>query len=162
MASCTLPEYEVGDAYLARLDPECRAKSLTEPVIMVHPGYYDDWDPAIVYQGAWKRQSGAPGPDRDTRTYSETPGAQMTLAFEGRALYYVFTRGPNSGIASVTIDGVARDPIDQYYAVPDWQHKAGYCCFTPGRHVIVVRATGEKNPKSTGYALDLDSFSVVD
>jgi glycosyltransferase involved in cell wall biosynthesis len=162
MAACTLPEFEVGDAYLARLDPGCGARSITEPVIAVQPGYYDDWDPALVYQGVWTQESGKQGPDRATRTYAETPGAQVTLAFEGRALYYVYTRGPNGGIASVTIDGVARDPIDQYYEVPDWQHKTGYCCFGPGRHVIVVRATGDKNPASSGYALDLDSFSVVD
>ena len=74
----------------------------------------------------------------------------------------VFARMPNGGIASVSIDGVAREPIDMYYPIPDWQHKVGYCCFTPGRHVVVIRSTGEKNPASSGFALDLDSFSVLD
>jgi hypothetical protein len=161
LASCTLPEFEIGYAYLARLDPGCGAKNITEPVIVVLPGFYDDWDPAIVYQGAWTKDSGSPGPDRDTRTHTDTPGAQISLAFDGKELYYVFARGPEGGIASVTIDGAAREPIDMYYPLRDWQHKIGYCCFSPGRHVLVIRATGEKNPGSSGYAVDLDSFSVL-
>ena len=128
----------------------------------MRPGFYDDWDPAIVFQGRWTKESGADGPDRQTRTRAETPGAQMSLAFAGKALYYVFARMPNGGIASVTIDGMAREPIDMYYAVPDWQHKVGYCCFSPGRHVVVIRSTGEKNPASSGYGVDVDSFSVLD
>ncbi len=161
LAACTLPEFETGRAYLARLDPTCGAQKITEPVIVVRPGYYDDWDPAVVYQGQWKKESAVAGPDLGTRTHTETPGSQVSLAFDGKSLYYVFLRTPDSGIASVTIDGVPQEPIDLYYPVPDWQHKAIYCCFAPGRHVIVVRATSDKNPASSGYAVDLDSFSVI-
>src|SRR5581483_9122392 len=32
MADCTVPEFEAGDAYLARLYPGCGAKNLAEPV----------------------------------------------------------------------------------------------------------------------------------
>ena len=74
----------------------------------------------------------------------------MSLAFDGKQLYYVYARGPNGGIASVTIDGVEREQIDMYYPELDWQHKKGYCCFAPGRHVVVVRSTGEKNAVSSG------------
>jgi hypothetical protein len=161
LAHCTLPEFEVGDYYLARLEPECGAKRRTEPAIVVKPGYYGDDDPALVYQGEWKQDLPPSGPDRNTRTRAEAPGAQVSLAFEGKSLYYVFTRGPNHGIASVTIDGVEKDPIDMYYPQTDWQHKAGYCCFAPGRHVVVVRSTGKKNAASAGHAIDVDSFSVL-
>jgi hypothetical protein len=161
LAQCTLPEYEVGDYYLSRLEPGCGAKRITEPAIVVKPGYYGDDDPALVYQGDWKQELPPSGPDRNTRTRAETPGAQVSLAFEGKSLYYVFTRGPNHGIAGVTIDGVEKDPIDMYYPQTDWQHKAGYCCFAPGRHVVVVRSTGKKNAASAGHAIDVDSFSVL-
>jgi len=123
-------------------------------------GYGDD-DPAIVYQGEWKQDPPANGPDRLTRTRAEAPGAQVSFAFDGKALYYVYTRGPNHGIASVTIDGEPREPLDMYYPETDWQHKTGYCCFAAGRHVIVVRSTDAKNPASKGHAIDVDSFSVV-
>ena len=62
----------------------------------------------------------------------------------------------------MTIDGATRDRIDLYAPAVQWQHKEGYCCFAPGRHVVVVRSTGEKNPASSGYVVDLDSFSVIE
>jgi hypothetical protein len=161
LAQCTLPEYEVGDYYLARLEPGCGAKRITEPAIVVTPGYYGDGDPAIVYVDEWKQESIPSGPDRWTRTLAEAAGARASLAFTGKALYYVFTAGPNHGIASVTIDGVEKDPIDMYRPKTEWQHKEGYCCFGPGKHLVVVRSTERKNAASTGHRIDVDSFSVL-
>jgi glycosyltransferase involved in cell wall biosynthesis len=161
LSACTLPEFEIGDYYLARLDPGCGAQHITEPAIVVKPGYYDDYDPALVYQGAWSKRQ-LHGPDRDTSTHSGEPGAAVSLAFDGKRVYYVYAKDSDHGIASVTIDGVAREPIDMYAPSVEWQHKEGYCCFAPGRHVIVIRSTAEKNPASSGHALDVDSFSVLE
>jgi hypothetical protein len=161
LSACTLPEFEIGNYYLARLDPGCGAQHITEPAIVVRPGYYDDYDPAIVYQGAWSKGP-AHGPDHDTSTHTAEAGAAVSLAFDGKRIYYVYAKGPDHGIASVTIDGVARKLIDMYAPSVEWQHKEGYCCFAPGRHVIVIRSTAEKNPASSGHALDVDSFSVVE
>jgi hypothetical protein len=162
LAECTLPEFEVGDYYLARLTPDCDAKRIAEPAIVVHPGYYDDNDPALLYRGAWTHAGPVHGPDRDTSARADSPGAEVAMAFDGKGLYYIFAKGPDHGIASVTIDGVAREPIDMYAPRVQWQHKIGYCCFAPGRHAIAIRSSGAKNPAATGYAVNLDSFSVVD
>ena len=94
LAKCALPEFEVGDYYLSRIEPGCGAKRITEPAIVVRPGYYGDDDPAIVYLGEWKQDPPGNGPDRQTRTRAEAPGAQVSFAFDGKALYYVYTRGP--------------------------------------------------------------------
>jgi putative flippase GtrA len=153
LANCTLPEFEIGDYYLARLDPGCGAKRITEPVYVMRPGYYGDDDPALVYNGAWKQDANLDGPDRRSHTRSDSPDAQVSFAFDGPWLYYVYTRGPNYGTATVTIDGVAKDPIDMSYPQIDWQHKTGYCCFAPGKHTVVIR--------STGKPITVDSFSVI-
>jgi hypothetical protein len=50
--------------------------------------------------------------------------------------------------------------VDLYFPRSDWQHRTVFCCFAPGRHVAVVRATGEKNPESSSAKIDIDSFSV--
>ena len=76
------------------------------------------------------------GPDRETSVHADAPGAQVSLGFDGKWLYYVFAKGPNHGIATVTIDGATRDRIDLYTPSVQWQHKEGYCCFAPGRHPI--------------------------
>lgn len=161
LAECSAPEFEVGDYYLARLDPACNAQKITEPVYVARPGFYDAYDPAIVYRGGWTK-SPAKGADRDTEARASNAGDSVSLAFEGRALYYIYARRPDGGIASVTIDGVAKRPIDQYAPSVNWQKKAGWCCFGPGRHLIVIQSTAEKNAASTGHAVNVDSFSVVD
>lgn len=159
IATCTQPEFEAGEFYLARLDPACHPMSLTEPPLVIGPGYYDDYDPAILFRGDWRKQSAVHGPDRDTSTYSEIPGAEMSIAFEGRELNYIHGMGPNYGVASVTIDGKPQEPIDLYYKDLDWQHKSTFP-LQPGRHLAVIRISTEKNPASTGTRVDLDSFEV--
>ena len=159
IATCTQPEFEAGEFYLARLDPTCHPMSLTEPALTIGPGYYDDYDPAILFRGQWHKQAAEHGPDRDTSTYSETPGAEISIAFEGQELNYIHAMGPNYGIALVTIDGHAEEPIDLYYKDLDWQHKSTFQV-PPGRHLAVIRVSADKNPASTGTRVDLDSFQV--
>jgi glycosyltransferase involved in cell wall biosynthesis len=160
IAACTQPEYEVGDYYLARLDPACRPADLSHPPMTVEPGFYDDFDPAILFRGDWHREPRIHGPDRDNITYTDAPGAEICLAFEGRELRYNHAMGPNYGKASVTIDGQPQKTIDFFYKDLDWVHNDRFCCFGPGRHEAVIRASGEKNAASTGIRIDLDSFQV--
>lgn len=160
IADCTQPEYEAGDMYLARLDPACRSVVLREPPVVVGPGFYDDYDPGILFHGDWREEAGLHGPDRDTATRAETPGAEISIAFDGRELHYIHAMGPDFGIALVTIDGQPKEPIDLYYKDLDWQHKSTYCCFQPGRHLAIIRIANEKNPQSSGTRVDLDSFEV--
>ena len=159
IAACTQPEFESGDYYLARLDPACRPAALTEPPLTVGPGLYDDYDPAILFRGDWQRESAMHGPDCATNTHAETPGAETSIAFEGRELHYIHAMGPDYGIASVTIDGQLKQPIDLYYQHIGWQHNTTFT-LQPGRHLAVIRVSGEKNPASTGLRVDLDSFQV--
>jgi hypothetical protein len=156
LSECTLPEYEMGDYYLARLEPACNAQSVAEPPIVVKPGYYDAYDPAFVFRGAWTKAL-TPGADRNTSARSNTPGAAMSLAFEGRGVYYIYGVGPDGGTAWVSIDGTRRQQVDFNRPRIDWQHKAAFCCFGPGRHVIRIESTD-----AAGGAVNLDSISIVD
>ncbi len=165
LAACTVPEYEYGDLYLARLDPDCEsrggaAQPPAQPVIVATPGFLDDFDPAIVYHGDWDHDRSFAQPVGHTVSYTDIPGAEILLAFEGKALTYVFTRAPNRGIAAVTIDGVDRGVVDLFSPKIEWQSLQRYCCFGPGRHVAVVRVTGGHDPQSTGRFVDLDGFQV--
>ncbi len=160
LAACTVPEYESGEMYLAQLDPACRPPALTEPAVVLPPGGYDDYDPAILFRGEWHRQAGLNGPIRGTSTYADAPGAEISVAFDGRELKWRHAAGPNYGIAQVTIDGRPQAPVDLYWRAPDWQHVSEYCCLGPGRHLAVIRIAAEKNPASTGNLVDLDSFEV--
>ncbi len=160
LAACTLPEYESGEMYLARLDPACRPPALTEPPLVLPAGGYDDYDPAILFRGEWSREAGVHGPMRGTYTHADAAGAEVSIAFDGRELKWMHGMGPNYGIARVTIDGRPQAPVDLYWRAPDWQDWSGFCCFSPGRHLAVIRVSGDKNPASTGDRVDLDAFEI--
>ena len=70
------------------------------------------------------------------------------------------TKAPNRGVASVTMDGVSLGTIDLYSPEIEWQTRQRFCCFSAGRHVAVIRVTGQSDPRSTGRYIDLDSFIV--
>lgn len=157
---CTQAVYEQGDEYLARLQPDCRlAKERT--AVLVHPGFYDDFDPALVYRGDWTHDNHTFGEaDRRTVSFTDVPDAAVEIDFEGRALTYVYTKAVNRGMASVTVDGVDRGMVDLFSTDTQWQSRTRFCCFAPGRHIAIVRAAGKANAQSKGKFIDLDSFTV--
>ncbi len=164
MAICSVPEYEVGDIYLARLMPDCdehAPRVLSAPPLVAQPGFYDDIDPALLYRGDWDHDGSFREPDAQTISYIAVPGAEVSIAFEGSALFYLYTKAPNRGIAEVLIDGKSQGTVDLYAPDVRWQQRTKFCCFVPGKHVAVVRVTGLYNPKSTGKFVDLDSFFVL-
>jgi len=159
--ACTAPEYEAGDIYLARLDPACPQQPVEAAVNFVAPpGFYDDFDPAIRFRGDWYRDEGFQEPDYHTVTYTDTPGAEFSIAFQGAALTYIFTKAPNRGIAEVAIDGVSQGTLDLYSPKIEWQTRRRFCCFQPGPHKAVFRVTGQANSKSAGRFVDVDSLVV--
>jgi 4-amino-4-deoxy-L-arabinose transferase-like glycosyltransferase len=158
LEKCTQPEYETGEMYLARLEPDCRPKP--QPEIVVTRGFYDDFDPAIQFRSDWSKDTSFEGPDRHTISYTDVPGAETSISFQGTILTYVFTKAPNRGIAAITVDGADQGTVDLYSPNVEWQSRKKLCCFGPGRHVATIRVTGQSNPRSSGRFVDLDSFEV--
>jgi hypothetical protein len=150
---CTQTVFEHGSEYLARIEPTCRA-------VLVRPGFYDDFDPALLYRGDWTNDRQFADADQHTDSYTDSAGAEVEIEFEGKALTYVYTKAANRGIASVTVDGVEQGTVDAYSAQTQWQSRTRFCCFAPGQHVAVVRVTGRADPRSKGKFVDLDSFTV--
>jgi hypothetical protein len=160
---CTIAEYAYGDFFVARLEPVCRTAATPlplEPVLTAKPGDYDDFDPAILLFGEWDRSDQFEQAFRHTVTYTDMPGAEIRFAFEGSELTYVFTRAANRGIAAITIDGVGKARIDLYSKEPQWRSFFRFTGLGPGRHILVIRVTGESRAAATGKFVDLDSLEV--
>jgi glycosyltransferase involved in cell wall biosynthesis len=155
LENCTAAEYEFGDVFLAHWRPGCEQQNDSTP-----PGFHDDFDPSIVFHGDWTKSAQFDGPDRHTISYTNVPDAEVSFAFEGTALTYVFTKAWNRGLASVTIDGISQGTIDLYSPNIEWQSRQKFCCLGAGRHVAAIRVVGQSNPKSKGNFIDLDSFVV--
>jgi hypothetical protein len=126
----------------------------------VPAGTYDDVDPAIRFRGIWEKDAGVDGPAFRTISYSDVPGAEISFAFEGTALTYVFTKAFNRGLAEVGIDGIRKEVVDLYSPNIEWQSRLKLCCLGSGRHVATVRVLGRKSRRSSGEFVDLDCFVV--
>src|ERR1035438_7885769 len=74
---CTEPEYELGDQYLAHLQPACRPPQ-ERAAVVVSAGFYDDYDPALLFRGDWTKSSAFDGPDRHTISYSDIRSEEHT------------------------------------------------------------------------------------
>jgi len=165
LANCTTPEFEDGRFYVAQMIPQCESLGGPEleawlaklPPTQVSPGVYDDFDPALRFHGLWTRSREFKGPYRNSISYTNIPRAEVTFAFQGQSLTYVYSKASNRGLARIEIDGVAHE-IDLYSPKVQWQTRTEFCCLVPGRHLVVLRATGEKPPQSLGVYIDLDSF----
>ncbi len=159
---CTVAQYANADVYVAHLETTCRGASAEprQPVITVKRGDYDDFDPAILLRGDWERTAQFAETFAHTVTFTDTPGAEIALSFQGGELTYVFTRAPNRGKAQVTIDGRDLGTLDLYAAKVAWRSRARFGELGPGRHVLLIRVLGESRPEAEGKFVDVDGFEV--
>jgi hypothetical protein len=142
------------------VDTDVPADSGTIPQAAVPAGQYDDADPRITLNAAWKRDTQFPDADQHTVTYSNIPGASASLAFHGNAITYIYTRAANRGIAEVWIDGVRKDRPDLYSPRTAWRSQSRYEGLGAGEHVIEIRVAGERNPRASNCFVDLDGLVV--
>ena len=160
LKSCVTPEYQTNRWVLERIAPDCQpaADTKREPPL-VPPGIYDDFDPALVFDGPWVEDRGWSQPYSHTITYCNSPGAEVRFKFMGRSLTYVYTKAPNRGTAGVAIDGVSKATLDLYSPNPEWQSRTAFQV-GPGQHSLVITVNAARNPKSSDQFIDVDAFEV--
>jgi hypothetical protein len=152
-------------ARLYRLDPNRAAPEPAPPVTAsgetaAQPGTYDDADSRICLRAPWVHDPQFQDAFRHTLTYSDLPGASLSLTFNGSAITYVYTRAMNRGIAEVWVDAQLKGRLDLFAPDTAWKSRQRYQGLGPGAHVIEIRVTGERNPRSAGCYVDLDALIV--
>ena len=159
---CTVAQYANADVFVAHLETSCRSTAAEprQPVLTVKPGNYDDFDPAILLRGDWERTTQFDETYAHTLSFTDTPGAEVVLAFEGQQVTYVFTRASNRGKAAITIDGRDLGILDLYSPTVQWRSKQLYRFLGPGRHVLVIRVLGESREGAEGRFVDVDGLEV--
>jgi len=131
-----------------------------EDVEPVGAGTYDDRDPHVEYTGAWLHDRQFKQAASGTITYSNVPGDSFKLFFTGTSIEYVYTKALNRGTAEVWIDRKKRTAIDQYSESIEWQQRTVFSGLASGPHTIEVRVMKERNPRSSGYYVDVDALVV--
>jgi hypothetical protein len=147
--------------------------------------YWDTWDDsnlAISYKGSWTEEGPSPdaGSDGDEPPGPSTaaPGAynddehvdpnavagdEATLSVgRSTAVRLLATTGPDLGIEAVDLDGTVTD-VDLYSPTTQTQvtvfERDGLAATS---HQLVVSSTGQKDPSSSGLAIDIDAISALE
>lgn len=116
---------------------------------------------SVVQSGAWTTSSLTSFYGGSVRR-SGAVGAQQSLTTTMQDAAVVSTLGPNRGIAQVWVDGVLVATIDLYSATTQYRRVVWATDFgTAASHTVVLRATGTKNPASSGKRVDLDAFLAM-
>jgi parallel beta-helix repeat protein len=89
---------------------------------------------------------------------SKVVGDSATFTFSGTSVTWLTRKGPQQGIATVSIDGTARGTVDLYATAPAAFAKS-YTGLTSTAHTVKVTVTG-KNAASQASTVRVDGFRV--
>src|SRR6266853_859883 len=78
-------------------------------------------DPSVIYTAGWVQGDTLTAWSAGSAAESVTPGTQATFPFTGTAISWVGARGPQTGIARVSLDGVFVAEVDTYSATEQIQ-----------------------------------------
>ena len=143
------------------LDSACFERGRYAEIRLAHADtawtLYPDWTPR-------DKAGTRPGYVHVPVLAAETPGAGLTLSFQGNAVGMAVVSGPDAGIVEYSIDGGAFHSLDLYTQWSSWLHLPWYVLFasalTEGPHVLRLRISGEKNAGSKGHACRIVHFLV--
>ena len=95
---------------------------------------------------------------------AETPGAALEFEFNGAAVSADMVVGKSGGKMSVSVDGNPVSVIDTYrgHMNPDSERMALANSLAPGPHTLRIEVLEERNPKSYGALIAVDTLRVAD
>ena len=126
--------------------------------------YDDPVSAPLSYTGTWTHSTGVAGDYLNTESTSNTtsPTSAVTFSFTGTGVSWVTVKGPNQGIANVSLAGGAASPVDTYNKTNTLRQQTVYTSPTlaNGPHTLTITVTGTMNSKSGGTTITIDSFIV--
>jgi len=125
--------------------------------------YTSDW----VFTKNWKPADGLATRDGFVNVpvlSSDKPGAKLSLPFNGTAVGIAIVSGSDAGIINYTIDNRPVKSIDLYTQWSGWLHLPWYLLLgsdlKPGKHILKIKISEQKNPSSKGNACRIVNFLV--
>lgn len=159
-------------AWVKPSDTAMHAHAMPEPLdaLNYEAGRFIDLKQAALKQGwtlavpDWKS---LPGGKRGRFTSipmlaATTPGAELTLDFEGTAVGAYVVAGPDAGIAEASVDGGAFQPVNLYHSYSKGLHYPRTVMLgtglKPGKHTLTLRISADT--KSAGNAMRIMQFTA--
>jgi len=122
--------------------------------------WFEENDPAITYTGTWKNYTCATC-SAGAMKYSGQTGAKADFSFNGTGIKWIVTKANLLGKARVYLDGVNMGLVDLYNPTAKYQVVLQKTGLSAGNHTVTIEVSGQKNPASAGYFVDIDAFEVV-
>ncbi len=120
----------------------------------------EDRSPSMHYLGNWGAIS-KDGYSGGTYSYTYSPG-HAEVVFDGTYVAWITSTNYTYGIAEVSIDGGAPEPVDLYTPATLYQQRVWSSGpLAQGTHTLRISYTGDKNPASTNTYVVVDAFDVV-
>jgi len=123
---------------------------------------HQETDPAIAYGFGWIQGNRDKAYSEGATAETNTRGAQATITFTGTGISWIGARGPQCGIARVSLDGVFVGEIDMYSPTEGPQHTVftarGLAAWT---HTLTIDVANRSNPASTDVWILIDAFDVA-
>ena len=118
--------------------------------------------PTTVYTGDWIQGHTERAWSGGTAAFSASMGSHATLMFIGTLVSWIGFRGPQAGIARVSLDGVQVAQVDTYAPAEQLQvvlfTRSG---LTADLHFLTIDPTGTRNPAATDAFIVVDAFDVT-
>ena len=122
---------------------------------------YEQSDSRITYLGSWDYTSKWQASGGSLSSTIQT-GAAAVIQFTGTDITVLGRTTSWYGMARVTLDGVEQDPADFYSAVSLYKQPViRLTGLANESHTLTIECTGEKNPASSGYRINLDALDIT-
>ncbi len=121
---------------------------------------YDDKRDPWQKHGSWKYRY-SKKPVNHTVSVSKTPGDAMSIAFSGKSFKFVGPKGPDMGVAAISLDGGKQVLVDLYAeSLQEQQVLFSADGLDASEHELRVQVTGDKNAKSSGTFVGVDALEI--
>src|SRR5256885_78558 len=124
-------------------------------------------DPSIAYSAGsfvapdWMPFDSSRAWSAGLATLSTVTGAKATITFDGTGIRWIGARGPQCGIARISLDGAFVEDFDTYFETEGPQHTDFFRSgLAPGTHTLSIQVIN-KNPLSSDFWILIDAFDVI-
>lgn len=129
--------------------------------ILPRPVRYEDMNPAVQYEGQWKRIRDD-NSSATTVTISNHPQDRATLHFFGTGITLGAKLSSGKGNVTIYLDGERENEFDGSGKITDGiANTISLTGLVPGPHVITVVLGGSKKEDTSGPHIEIDYFDIL-
>ena len=159
-----------------RKDNQALSNVVVVDAFDIQPGttvsHWQDTNPDLKFTKGWtKSANGFNWSGSGVSNFPELPvtaqetqaaGETLTLPFRGTGIGWIGYRGPDAGIATVTIDGGAATEVDLYSTTATYQPVVFTASgLADANHTLLITSTGRKNAAASAARVVVDAFDVI-